>query len=450
MAKHGLGRGLSALFSLYDDPKLANSEVEKKKLADITKNAEEQKLELKKQAEKERLANTKVEEKPEIKTEIKTAQIEEKPSKTPDFSTQDDILARAKSLLGEKSEPKPETKPEIKVVETVEEKIKTPEPLVLRTDVETDNEEYLRGKKILEQKLERVEKEITSRQHISANSTLSKPINQQASAPVDNMPTNGDVRQLPINMLEVNLEQPRKSFDKEKLHELADSIKQHGIIQPIIVVERDGKYMIVAGERRYRASKMAGVKVVPVIIKNYTNRQIKEIALIENLQREDLNPVETAYALKQLIDEYNFTQEELAARIGKSRPMVTNTLRILKLEPEVLAMVEKGKLSLAHAKSIVSIQDRDEQIKLAKKATDNKIPVKELETMVQEILNPETVKKKKQTISMELKDLIARMQQAFNTKVGLVGSDARGRIYLDYYNRDDLDRISSLLNKLGF
>ena len=168
------------------------------------------------------------------------------------------------------------------------------------------------------------------------------------------------------------------------------------------------------------------------------------------MQREDLNPVETAFALKQLIEEFNFTQEELAARIGKSRPMVTNTLRILKLEPEVLAMVEKGKLSLAHAKSIVSIQDREEQIKLAKKACDNKISVKELETIVQEILNPESVKKKKLSVSMELKELINRMQQAFNTKVGLVGSDNRGRIYLDYYNRDDLDRISDILHKLGY
>ena len=402
MAKHGLGRGLSALFSLYDDPQLANSEVEKKKMADIAKKVEEQKLELKRQ--EENLKNEH-QQKASIVEQEKTSSYEEKLKK------ENDVLERAKSLLNETKEIKP----------------KTQEPLILTREVETDNEEYLRGKKILEQKLERVEKEIASR-----NSS------------------NGEIRQIPVNMIEVNIDQPRKSFDKEKLTELAESIKQHGVIQPIVVVERDGKYMIVAGERRYRACKIAGIKIIPAVVKTYTNRQIKEIALIENLQREDLNPVETAFALKQLIEEFNFTQEELAVRIGKSRPMVTNTLRILKLEPEVLAMVEKGKLSLAHAKSIVSIQDREEQIKLAKKACDNKISVKELETIVQEILNPESVKKKKLSVSMELKELINRMQQAFNTKVGLVGSDNRGRIYLDYYNRDDLDRISDILHKLGY
>ena len=402
MAKHGLGRGLSALFSLYDDPQLANSEVEKKKMADIAKKVEEQKLELKRQ--EENLKNEH-QQKASIVEQEKTSSYEEKLKK------ENDVLERAKNLLNETKEIKP----------------KTQEPLILTREVETGNEEYLRGKKILEQKLERVEKEIASR-----NSS------------------NGEIRQIPVNMIEVNIDQPRKSFDKEKLTELAESIKQHGVIQPIVVVERDGKYMIVAGERRYRACKIAGIKIIPAVVKTYTNRQIKEIALIENLQREDLNPVETAFALKQLIEEFNFTQEELAARIGKSRPMVTNTLRILKLEPEVLAMVEKGKLSLAHAKSIVSIQDREEQIKLAKKACDNKISVKELETIVQEILNPESVKKKKLSVSMELKELINRMQQAFNTKVGLVGSDNRGRIYLDYYNRDDLDRISDILHKLGY
>ncbi len=402
MAKHGLGRGLSALFSLYDDPQLANSEVEKKKMADIAKKVEEQKLELKRQEEN---SKNEQQQKASIVEQEKTSSYEEKLKK------ENDVLERAKNLLNETKEIKP----------------KTQEPLILTREVETDNEEYLRGKKILEQKLERVEKEIASR-----NSS------------------NGEIRQIPVNMIEVNIDQPRKSFDKEKLTELAESIKQHGVIQPIVVVERDGKYMIVAGERRYRACKIAGIKIIPAVVKTYTNRQIKEIALIENLQREDLNPVETAFALKQLIEEFNFTQEELAARIGKSRPMVTNTLRILKLEPEVLAMVEKGKLSLAHAKSIVSIQDREEQIKLAKKACDNKISVKELETIVQEILNPESVKKKKLSVSMELKELINRMQQAFNTKVGLVGSDNRGRIYLDYYNRDDLDRISDILHKLGY
>lgn len=303
---------------------------------------------------------------------------------------------------------------------------KTNEPLKdINETVERDS--YLQEKEALHLKLNRIEQELASRQQ-----------NKQDVG----------VLEIEINKIDANVNQPRKTFDKEGLQELADSIKQHGVIQPIIVVQKGDRYFIVAGERRYRASKMAGLKKIPAIVKNYSTKDIKEIALIENLQREDLNPVETAFALKQLIEEYQFTQDEVAEKIGKTRTVVTNFLRILKLEPEVLTMVEKGKLSFAHAKALVSITDREEQIKLAKKASDDKISSRELETIVQGILNPEKVSKNKQVIGLELKNLVKDMQQIFGTKVNVIGSDKRGRIYIDYFNQDDLDRIYALMNKL--
>lgn len=295
------------------------------------------------------------------------------------------------------------------------------------TNETVERSSFLKEKEALSQKLSKIEK------------TLPNTEQKEMS---------GNVLEIALNKIDANVNQPRKNFDKESLQELSDSIKQHGIIQPIILVNNGDRYTIVAGERRYKAAKMAGLKVIPAIVKNYTTKQIKEIALIENLQREDLNPVETAYALKQLIEDYNFTQDEVAEKIGKTRTVVTNFLRILKLEPEVLSMLEKGKLSLAHAKAIVSITDRETQIKLAKKACDDKISSKELETIVQNLLNPEKKKTATQTIGLEIKKLTNDMQYIFGTKVNVIGSDKRGRIYIDYYNSDDLDRISALMDKL--
>ena len=332
-----------------------------------------------------------------VKKEIKTENVKK------EDASSIDVLKKAQSLINKTNEPLKD------INETVE------------------RDSYLQEKEVLHMKLNRIEQELASRQQSKQDT---------------------GVLEIELNKIDVNVNQPRKTFDKEGLQELADSIKQHGVIQPIIVVQKGDRYFIVAGERRYRASKIAGLKKIPAIIKNYSTKDIKEIALIENLQREDLNPVETAFALKQLIEEYQFTQDELAEKIGKTRTVVTNFLRILKLEPEVLTMVEKGKLSFAHAKALVSITNREEQIKLAKKASDDKISSRELETIVQGILNPEKVSKNKQVIGLELKNLVKDMQQIFGTKVNVIGSDKRGRIYIDYFNQDDLDRIYALMNKL--
>ena len=220
---------------------------------------------------------------------------------------------------------------------------------------------------------------------------------------------------------------------------------------PIVVNNmEDGKYMIIAGERRYRAAKMAGKTTIPVVIREYTDREIKEISLIENLQREDLNPIEAATAMKQLMDEYHLTQEELAERIGKSRPAVTNTLRLLSLSPEVIHMVSSGKLSAGHARALVTLPE-DVQYKLANDTVKDGLSVRDIERSVRDYFaTPEELAdkkdKKKLQVSIELKDLIERMRHTFKTKVSLIGNDRKGRIYIDYYNTDDLDRISEIVD----
>lgn len=259
--------------------------------------------------------------------------------------------------------------------------------------------------------------------------------------------TSGSVDEVSITLIKPNINQPRKNFDETALKELAESIKIHGIIQPLVLnSEEDGTYMIIAGERRFRAARIAGLKYVPAVIKNYTPRQIKEVSLIENLQREDLNPIEAARAIKQLMEEYNFTQESVADRIGKSRPAVTNLLRLLNLTPEVVKLIEEGKLSAGHARSLVVITNPTEQLKIALLAKDNRISVRDMEKVVRDLTKPKTGKER--TVadqSAELKELIMNLQRAFGTKVSAIGNDKKGRIYIDYYSTDDLDRISQFI-----
>ena len=256
---------------------------------------------------------------------------------------------------------------------------------------------------------------------------------------------------MPLDKIFANPNQPRKNFDEQALKELANSIREHGVIMPIVVNDNgDGTYMIIAGERRFRACKIAGSKTIPVVVRNYSEREIREISLIENLQREDLNPIEAATAMKQLMVEYKLTQDELAERIGKSRPAVANTLRLLNLCPEVMNMVAEGKLSAGHARTVVPMPAED-QINFARDAVKNQYSVRELEKKVRAYNIPPEVleerkKKKRALASIELKQLIERMRFAFRTKVSLIGTDKKGRIYIDYYSRDDLDRIAEILD----
>ncbi len=256
------------------------------------------------------------------------------------------------------------------------------------------------------------------------------------------------VSEVDIGSVFANPNQPRKVFDETALNELADSIKKHGVIMPIIVNdESNGKYMIIAGERRWRASRIAGLKKIPVIIKNYTERQIKEISLIENLQREDLNPIESATAMRSLMDDYGLTQEELADRIGKSRPAIANTLRLLSLTPDVVSLVANNKLSAGHARALITLPE-SEQVKFAKEAVKTGMSVRDVEEKVKDYFTPPEEKKKKPHVeqSADLKEFISRMQRVLGTKVNAIGNETKGRIYIDYYIKEDLDRIADIID----
>ncbi len=255
------------------------------------------------------------------------------------------------------------------------------------------------------------------------------------------------VSEVDIGLIFANPNQPRKVFDETALNELASSISKHGVIMPIIVNKSGDRYMIIAGERRFRASKIAGLSKVPVIVKTYDERQIKEISLIENLQREDLNPIEAATAMRSLMNDYGMTQEDLADRIGKSRPAIANTLRLLTLSQEVIKMVANGQLSAGHARALISVPSAD-QLKIAQAVTKEGLSVRDVEKKVKEYFAPpeEKIKKKvKMELSLEMKELIGDMQRVFGTKVNAIGNDKKGRIYIDYYSRDDLDRLSDLI-----
>ena len=248
-----------------------------------------------------------------------------------------------------------------------------------------------------------------------------------------------------LSNIEPNVDQPRKQFNDDALNALVESIKTHGVITPLIVTPKpDGKYMIIAGERRYRAATAAGLVSVPVCVREYTQVQIDELSLIENIQREDLNPMEVARAIKKLMDDYGYTQEEAAERIGKARPTVANLLRLMDLTDAVQKMVEDGQLSAGHARCLVTVADSDLQWELAQKARGDRMSVRDFEKLVKNTLNP---KKKPDASkqSLELRDMVVRMQRTFGTKVSLLGNDNKGRIFIDYYTPDDLSRIESML-----
>ena len=262
----------------------------------------------------------------------------------------------------------------------------------------------------------------------------------------------GGVKEIPTAELFPNPDQPRKEFDENAMYDLMNSIKEHGIINPIVVTKRDGGYMIIAGERRYRAAKMAELEKVPVIVKDYSEKEIQEISLIENLQREDLNPIEAAWGMKKLMEEYKLTQEVLAERLGKSRPAIANTLRLLTLDEAVITLVREGKLSSGHARTLVPVP-KEEQSAIAAECVKNGWSVREAERAVKQYLNPPEVlakeKERKNAFqSAELKHLVERLRMAFKTKVSLIGTDKKGRIYIDYYSRDDLDRLSEILDMI--
>ena len=269
----------------------------------------------------------------------------------------------------------------------------------------------------------------------------------QTSEVIDRREESDNVVMISLLDIDPNYEQPRKNFDEAALNELADSIRVHGVIQPIVVTPIGKRFMIIAGERRFRASKIAGKADIPAIVRNYTPQQIKEISLIENLQREDLSPIEAARAIKVLMTEFNMTQEVAADRIGKSRSAIANTLRLLTLNDDVIALIEQGRLSAGHARTLVVVPS-EHQYKLALKGCDNQLTVREMEKMVREFLNPKPEKQKASVEeSKELVSLVSNMQRAFATKVSAIGNGRKGRIYIDYFTSDDLDHICTLIEE---
>lgn len=250
-----------------------------------------------------------------------------------------------------------------------------------------------------------------------------------------------------INMVEPNRDQPRKKFEEDALLELADSIKQFGVLQPLLVRKRKDYYEIIAGERRWRAAKMAGVKEVPVIIKDYTEQEIVEIGLIENIQRENLNPIEEAMAFKKLLEEFNLKQDEVAERVSKSRTAVTNSMRLLKLDERVQEMIVDDMISTGHARALLAIDDKEQQYDLANKIFDEKLSVRETEKMVKEIKNPKKPKmKKKVENEFVYTDLENRMKEVMGTKVNISSKgNGKGKIEIEYYSDDELERMFEMI-----
>ena len=255
------------------------------------------------------------------------------------------------------------------------------------------------------------------------------------------------VQVMKINEVEPNRDQPRKNFDEDALLELSDSIKQFGVLQPLLVRKRKDYYEIIAGERRWRAAKLAGVKEVPVIEKEYTDQEILEIGLIENIQRENLNPIEEAIAYKRLLEEFNLKQDEVAERVSKSRTAVTNSMRLLKLSDKVQQMIIDDMISTGHARALLAIDDPELQYTLANKIFDEKLSVRETEKLVKEIKNPKKPKEKKPVAnSFIYQDLEEKMKSVFGTKVS-IASKGKGncKIEIEYYSDDELEHLFDMM-----
>ncbi|CAM2077885.1 MAG: ParB/RepB/Spo0J family partition protein [uncultured Clostridium sp.] len=250
-----------------------------------------------------------------------------------------------------------------------------------------------------------------------------------------------------INLIKSNEDQPRKSFDDEKILELAESIKSNGIIQPLVLKKVDDEYIIVAGERRWRAAKSIGLKEVPAIVMNLTEKQILEISLIENIQREDLNSIEEALAYKRLINDFNLTQEELSKRIGKSRVTITNTLRLLNLSEDVQQYIIEGVISEGHGRALLGITDSKVQCELAQNVIDDKLSVRELELLIRKLKTSHTrAKSKPANENPYYKDVTYKLENYFGTKVNITNKNNKGKIEIEYYSEEDLQRILEIIN----
>lgn len=278
---------------------------------------------------------------------------------------------------------------------------------------------------------------------ISGDDTKAKKVVKEVIKEVDT---------IDINKIEPNSNQPRKNFNEDKIHELAESIKQHGLIEPLIVQKgKKGFYTIIAGERRWRAAREAGVKEIPVVVKEYSDQQIMEIALIENIQREDLNAIEEAEAYERLIKDFNLKQDEVAERVSKSRVAITNSLRLLKLDPRVREMIIEDKIKSGHARALLSVTDPEEQYRLAVMIFDNSMSVRETEKMVKKYLADKDkptkeVKKKDTQTELIYKDYEEKLKTVIGTKVNINNKGkGKGKIEIEYFSPDEFDRIIGMM-----
>ena len=261
---------------------------------------------------------------------------------------------------------------------------------------------------------------------------------------------NEKIQNIKINKVYPNPNQPRKEFDDESIKELAHSIKLHGFIQPIVVNSRDNGYMIIAGERRWRAAMELRLTEVPCVIRKYNENQIMEIALIENLQREDLNVIEEAIAYKHIIDKYNVTQEQLSEALGKSRPYIANTLRLLQLDKRIIEMVKEGKLTGGHGRALLRISESQKQFEVALKVVEEKLNVRQVEELVAMLLIPQVKNEKKPKIKdIIIVDIEEGLKKLFGTKVTIINGNKKGKIEIEYYSEEDMERILEMFEKIN-
>ena len=271
----------------------------------------------------------------------------------------------------------------------------------------------------------------------------------------EEMDEKGRILMLKLDLVQPNKEQPRKTFDEEKINELAESIKNYGVLQPLLVQKNDSFYEIIAGERRWRAAKAAGLKEVPAVLKEYSKQEAMEISLIENVQRADLNPIEEALGYRQLIDEFGLTQEEIAVRVAKSRTAITNTMRLLKLDEQIQNMLVQGVITSGHARALLSLEDTQMQLKAAKEILDKKLSVRETERLVKRLQKEASgekkeEKKKDETLALIYQDLEDRMKSVMGTKVSIHNKDKnKGRIEIEYYSEAELERIMEMIESIG-
>lgn len=327
-----------------------------------------------------------------------------------------------------------------------------------------NNANYKKNDKVLEKIVEvPVEKVVEKIVEVPVEKVVEKivevPVEKRVEIPVETIvekivevPADTYIR---IDEIEPNRAQPRKNFDEDSLHELADSIRQFGIIQPLVVQKcENDNYEIIAGERRWRAARIAGLKEVPVIIKDYSNLESIEIALIENIQREDLNPIEEAMAFQRLIEEFGLKQDEAAEKVAKSRTAVTNSLRLLKLDDRVKQMIVEDMISSGHGRALLAIEDKDEQYLIATKIFDHKMSVRETEKLVKSLAQNKEAKEKTKKIDEESLIILKSMEEKFKsiigTKVCIKGkSNDKGKIEIEYYSMDELERIMDLFESVN-